>query len=64
MSESLWTTTDVSRYLSVSRSWVYREAKNGHLPCIKMAGIVRFHPEAIVAYARANARGGDHGAQA
>ena len=50
--ESLWTVNDVSSYLRVSRTWVYQHANAGELPSLKIAGVLRFEPEAIRAVAR------------
>lgn len=55
--ESLWTWREVADYLKLSRSWVYREAEAGRLPCLRLPsaggkGSLRFEPEQIRAYAR------------
>jgi predicted DNA-binding transcriptional regulator AlpA len=45
--ECLWTVKDVQAYLKASRSWVYRELEAGHLPHLRMQGLVRFIPDQI-----------------
>jgi hypothetical protein len=53
--EALWTAADVAGFLRVSRSWVYLHAEAGDFPCLRFAGVVRFDPAAIRAYARGDA---------
>jgi hypothetical protein len=48
----LWDASDVAGYLKASRSWVYHQAEKGHLPCMRIAGLLRFDPEAIKRFAR------------
>ncbi len=45
--DELWTAEDVARFLRTSRSWVYHRAQAGLLPCVKIGGLLRFHPVAI-----------------
>ena len=54
--ESLWDARDVAAYLKASRSWVYMKAEAGHLPFVRIGGLLRFHRSAIEAFAR-----GEHG---
>jgi excisionase family DNA binding protein len=51
-SDDLWDANDVARYLKVSRSWVYQRAEAGHLPCLRLGGLVRFDPATVRAFAR------------
>ncbi len=44
---TLWTVADVAEFLRVSRSWVYRQAAAGVLPCIQVGGLLRFEPAGI-----------------
>jgi excisionase family DNA binding protein len=48
----LWNAKDVAEYLKASRSWVYHRAESGELPALRIGGLLRFHPDAIRAYAR------------
>jgi len=48
----LWTVHDVARYAQVSRSWVYQRAAEGTIPCLKVAGLLRFDPTTIKAFLR------------
>lgn len=49
--EALWTVADTARFLSLSKSWVYKEVEAGRLPCIRIGAAVRFSPpEAIRRY--------------
>ena len=48
---TLWTATDVARYLKVSRSWVYHRAEAGLLPYLRIGGLIRFEPAIIRQYA-------------
>ncbi len=50
--EPLWTADDVGLYLKASRSWVYQKAEAGVIPSVRIFGLLRFHPEAIRAFAR------------
>jgi excisionase family DNA binding protein len=45
--EPLWKVADVARFLSMSDSWVYKEAEAGRLPCFRLGAALRFRPEAI-----------------
>jgi excisionase family DNA binding protein len=45
--EPLWTVQDVARFISMSTSWVYKEAEAGRLPCIRLGAALRFYPEEI-----------------
>ena len=45
--EPLWKVADVARFLSMSDSWVYKEAEAGRLPCLRLGAALRFRPEAI-----------------
>jgi excisionase family DNA binding protein len=48
----LWDAADVARFLSMSRSWVYRAVEADTLPCIRIGAAVRFDPSAIKAWLR------------
>ena len=48
----LWTPHDVAHFLAVSRSWVYRAAERGELPCLHVGALVRFEPDAIRRWTR------------
>lgn len=48
--EPLWKVSDVARFLSLSTSWVYKEAEAGRLPCVRIGAALRFRPDAIRAY--------------
>jgi excisionase family DNA binding protein len=52
----LWNADDVARYLKVSRSWVYQRAESGELPCLHVGGLLRFEPDAVLAFARGETR--------
>lgn len=45
--EGLWKVADVARFLSMSTSWVYKEAEAGRLPCVRIGAALRFSPEVI-----------------
>lgn len=45
--EPLWKVQDVARFLSLSTSWVYKEAEAGRLPCVRIGAALRFRPEEI-----------------
>ncbi len=42
--ESLWTVTDVVKYLVMSESWVYHRVETGLLPCVRVGGRLRVVP--------------------
>lgn len=48
----LWDARDVASYLKASRSWVYHQAEQGQLPCMRIRGLLRFDPEQIKRFAR------------
>ena len=50
--DKLWTVQDVARYAQVSRSWVYQRAAEGTIPCLKVAGLLRFDPVTIKTFLR------------
>jgi predicted DNA-binding transcriptional regulator AlpA len=50
--DGLWDANDVARFLKASKSWVYKRAEAGELPCIRIMGLLRFDPESIRAVAR------------
>ena len=53
---ALWTAEEVAKFLKVSRSWVYQRAERGDLPSLRVGGLRRFEPAAILAWARGEAR--------
>jgi|GEM_PF-2664337 len=48
--EPLWKVKDTARVLSMSVSWVYKEAEAGRLPCVRIGAALRFRPDDIRAY--------------
>ncbi len=48
--KSRWDVKDLAAYLKCSRSWVYKAAEKGWLPCQRYGGLLRFDPEAIRAW--------------
>lgn len=53
--ENLWDVDDVKLFTKGSRSWVYKMAASGELPCLRLGGLLRFEPEAVRAWARGEA---------
>jgi excisionase family DNA binding protein len=51
----LWTWREVARALKVSRSWIYAKVESGHLPSLRIGGMLRFDPSAIRRFALAPA---------
>lgn len=47
MNDPLWKVSEVSAYLRMSTSWVYKEAEAGRLPCVRIGAALRFYPEEI-----------------
>jgi excisionase family DNA binding protein len=45
----LWTTEDVARFARISPRTVQRRVADGKLPAIRLGGVVRFDPDAVVA---------------
>lgn len=45
--DTLWNVDDVAAWAKVSRSWVYQRSASGQLPCVKIAGLLRFDPAAV-----------------
>src|SRR3954471_11244049 len=48
--DTLWDVDAVARYLSASKSWVYKAAERGELPCIRIGAMLRFAPNAVRAW--------------
>ena len=46
----LWKVQDVARFLSMSTSWVYKEAEAGRLPCVRIGAALRFQSDEIRTY--------------
>lgn len=49
-SDVVWKVVDVARYLSMSESWIYKEAEAGRLPCLRFGTALRFSSQAIKLY--------------
>jgi excisionase family DNA binding protein len=56
--EALWTVAEVAKLLRASRSWVYKLAESGDLPCIRIGALLRFDPAAIRVWLDSKASGG------
>jgi excisionase family DNA binding protein len=52
--ESLWDVGDAAAYLKVSKSWIYRSVESGKLPCLRIGPLLRFLPDAVRTWARAD----------
>ncbi len=50
--ETMWTAKDVAAFLKCSISWVYGKAESGELPNVRIAGLLRFDPDAVRKFAR------------
>ena len=48
---AMWTVQDVAAYLKVSRSWVYKAAESGDIPCRRIGALLRFSPARIEEWA-------------
>jgi len=55
--DELWTVADVSKFLRVSRSWVYQATASGVFPCIHLGALLRFEPAAVRAWLRGERNG-------
>jgi excisionase family DNA binding protein len=51
-SEPLCSVKDVARFLSVSKSWVYRAAERGVIPAYRVGNTVRFKLSEIAEWLR------------
>lgn len=49
--EQLWRADDVASYLKCSKSFVYKQAEAGLLPCLRIGAMLRFEPKAVRAFA-------------
>jgi excisionase family DNA binding protein len=47
----------VARYLSASKSWAYKAAERGELPCIRIGAMLRFAPNSVRAWLKQRAGG-------
>jgi len=45
--DGLWDVADVARFLRASRSWVYKAAESGQLPCLRVGAMLRFQPDDV-----------------
>jgi len=52
----LWTIEDFMNYVSVSRSTIYGWVADGKVPFIKVNGVLRFDPDAVLDWLREAAR--------
>lgn len=59
--DRLWNADDVSRFLSISRSMVYKLQQTGELPSLRIGACVRFEPAVVRAFARGELRGRPEG---
>ena len=46
--DRLWDVGDVAKFLQASRSWVYKAAEVGTLPCLRIGAMLRFEPHAVM----------------
>ena len=53
--DTLWDVDSVARYLSASKSWVYKAAERGELPCIRIGAMLRFAPNTVRAWLKRRA---------
>ena len=56
--DGLWTVDDVAKLLRASKSWIYKQATAGKLPCIRIGAMLRFEPPAIRAWLASHREGG------
>lgn len=54
--DRMWKAVDVSRFLSISRSMVYKLQQTGELPSLRIGACVRFEPVVVRAFARGEVR--------
>lgn len=59
--DRLWNVDDVARFLTISRSMVYKLEQVGDLPSLRIGSCVRFEPAAVRAFARGEIRGRPEG---
>lgn len=55
--DRMWNVDDVSRFLSISRSMVYKLEQGAELPSLRIGACVRFEPAVVRAFARGELRG-------
>lgn len=48
--QGLWNVKAVCEYMKCSKSWVYKAAESGVLPCIRIGSMLRFRPADIRAF--------------
>ena len=58
MTGALWTVDQVAEFLSMSKSWVYKAAEQGSLPCVRIGASLRFFPAEIEKWLHAQRTGG------
>lgn len=52
--EGLWTAEKVAAYLDLHAQTVYRKARTGEIPSLKVGNLLRFRPEEIRAWVEEN----------
>ncbi len=55
--DTIWKVSDVAKYLSMSESWVYKQAELGELPVIRFGAALRFSSKAIKRFVASLMRG-------
>lgn len=45
--ENLWTVDDVARFARCSKSWIYKAAERGEVPCLRVGSMLRFEPNVV-----------------
>lgn len=53
---ALWTASDVTQYLLVSRSTLYRLSATGELPAVRIGRSIRWRPESVRAWLNSRER--------
>lgn len=55
--EYIWTVDEVSKYLQMSKSWVYKQVELGLLPCMRFGAAVRFSSYVVKLFVKEHMHG-------
>ncbi len=53
----LLTVSEIAHFLNVSKSWIYQQTMHGSIPCLKVGKYLRFNPEEVLAFFKAQGTG-------
>jgi excisionase family DNA binding protein len=55
--EDLWTVAQAMKFLGVKKTWLYEACGKGEVPHVRLGSSIRFEPEQLRAYVKAQRHG-------